>query len=549
MIRPSQGTAHTPLTSDSARVPSGLPSPPSGAGPMRFGWPRAASFWNAKIALAAVGILFVLHALYLQVVVDDAYISFHFARHLNQGYGLVWNVGDPPIEGYSNFLWVMLLALTERLGIDYAVAGLGFGLAAGLGTLAYAFAFARRWFAPQSGWSWFLVAWLVAAGPLASWSSARLETTLFTLFGLGSLYHLGSFVRRGAIRDVGLACLQLLLASLTRPEGIGIAATVLWIATVAWPGSAIVAEGAELRRRLIRFWIAFALLVMLPFAVYVLWRMVYFQSLLPNTFYAKTGGGLRHVVRGVRYMTFFARDYLLPFLPLAAVLAVMKMRLPSRTLPDSDPPGAASGAARRAALRLEMLLVAGVIGVFVPYLMLVGGDYMPMYRFLVPILPGIALLVTAFLAALDRGASPSRKRNWAICAAVFLALGLTFHHSTPLERDRFGRPAALEGRDGFSYSLEILSDSTGETKRPFGAYLMFVKWSRLGAQKVEGHLESEFLTFGGSAEAAESQLSAMKLAEAQRVLDGLLSARDGASSRRWINALKDAPDPGHHGGA
>jgi hypothetical protein len=285
----------------------------------------------------------------------------------------------------------------------------------------------------------------VAAGPLASWSSARLETTLFTLFGLGSLYHLGSFVRRGAIRDVGLACLQLLLASLTRPEGIGIAATVLWIATVAWPGSAIVAEGAELRRRLIRFWIAFALLVMLPFAVYVLWRMVYFQSLLPNTFYAKTGGGLRHVVRGVRYMTFFARDYLLPFLPLAAVLAVMKMRLPSRTLPDSDPPGAASGAARRAALRLEMLLVAGVIGVFVPYLMLVGGDYMPMYRFLVPILPGIALLVTAFLAALDRGASPSRKRNWAICAAVFLALGLTFHHSTPLERDRFGRPAALEG--------------------------------------------------------------------------------------------------------
>ena len=111
------------------------------------------------------------------------------------------------------------------------------------------------------------------------------------------------------------------------------------------------------------------------------------------------------------------------------------------------------------------------------------------------------------------------------------------------------RPAALEGRDGFSYSLEILSDSTGETKRPFGAYLMFVKWSRLGAQKVEGHLESEFLTFGGSAEAAESQLSAMKLAEAQRVLDGLLSARDGASSRRWINALKDAPDPGHHGGA
>jgi hypothetical protein len=112
------------------------------------------------------------------------------------------------------------------------------------------------------------------------------------------------------------------------------------------------------------------------------------------------------------------------------------------------------------------------------------------------------------------------------------------------------RPAALEGRDGFSYSLEILSDSTGDASKPFGAYLLFVQWSRLGAQKVEGHLESELLTFAGSAADAEALLATMKLADAQRVLDGLLRARDGESSRRWINALKDdAPDPEHHGGA
>jgi hypothetical protein len=112
------------------------------------------------------------------------------------------------------------------------------------------------------------------------------------------------------------------------------------------------------------------------------------------------------------------------------------------------------------------------------------------------------------------------------------------------------RPAALEGRDGFSYSLEILSDSTGDAARPWGAYLMFVQWSRLGAQKVEGHLESEFLTFAGSLDDAEALLATMKLSDAQRVLDELLRARDGESSRRWINALKgDAPDPEHHGGA
>jgi hypothetical protein len=108
------------------------------------------------------------------------------------------------------------------------------------------------------------------------------------------------------------------------------------------------------------------------------------------------------------------------------------------------------------------------------------------------------------------------------------------------------RPAALEGRDGFSYSIEVMSDSTGDARRPFGAYLLFVQWSRLGAQKVEGHVESEFLAFADAAAAAEASLGAMRLAEAQAVLDGLIRARDGASTRRWWTAI-DAND--ERGGA
>lgn len=106
------------------------------------------------------------------------------------------------------------------------------------------------------------------------------------------------------------------------------------------------------------------------------------------------------------------------------------------------------------------------------------------------------------------------------------------------------RPAALEGRDGFSYSIEVMSDSTGDAGRPFGAYLLFVQWSRLGAQKVEGHVESEFLAFGADAAAAEASLGAMRLAEAQAVLDGLIRARDGASTRRWWTAIDANDQPG-----
>ena len=41
---------------------------------------------------------------------DDAMISLTYARNLAQGYGLVWNPGDSPVEGYSNPLWTLWMA-------------------------------------------------------------------------------------------------------------------------------------------------------------------------------------------------------------------------------------------------------------------------------------------------------------------------------------------------------------------------------------------------------------------------------------------------------
>ena len=101
------------------------------------------------------------------------------------------------------------------------------------------------------------------------------------------------------------------------------------------------------------------------------------------------------------------------------------------------------------------------------------------------------------------------------------------------------RPAALEGRDGMSYSLDVLSDSTGESARPFGAYLIFVQWSRVGAQKAEGHLETDFLAWGSSTDEAARALGVMPLAAAQRALDTLISMRDGGSMRRWWDAMRE----------
>jgi len=46
---------------------------------------------------------------------DDAMISMRYAHNLAEGHGLVWNAGERPIEGYTNLLWVLVMAVVHAL--------------------------------------------------------------------------------------------------------------------------------------------------------------------------------------------------------------------------------------------------------------------------------------------------------------------------------------------------------------------------------------------------------------------------------------------------
>lgn len=104
------------------------------------------------------------------------------------------------------------------------------------------------------------------------------------------------------------------------------------------------------------------------------------------------------------------------------------------------------------------------------------------------------------------------------------------------------RPAAFEGSDGVSYSVEILVDETGEPGRPWGACLLFLRWKRRGEQGVEGHLESDWLTFGDSAPEARSALGELLLSTVKEHLELLIAAREGPPPRRWWDVMRDEGD-------
>src|SRR3954452_10819010 len=88
-------------------------------------------YWPVVVA----AMLLVPHALLFDFVSDDAYISFRYARNLAEHGQLVFNLGER-VEGFTNFLWTVLLAAGIKLGVSPVVSSRFFGVAFAVGTLA-----------------------------------------------------------------------------------------------------------------------------------------------------------------------------------------------------------------------------------------------------------------------------------------------------------------------------------------------------------------------------------------------------------------------------
>jgi hypothetical protein len=310
------------------------------------------------------------HALHWNYTVDDAFISFRYAKNLCEGRGLVYNVGER-VEGYTNFLWAILMAPPIGLGIDPVVASKLLGLACS----AILLLLVAREIDRRSGRGVaFGAGLLLAADPsFALWSVAGLETPLFLLLAFLALRPL----LEDGPRLPGATGLWAGLAALTRPEG------VLLMASLAGIGIAARARGSAGRALLV-----FAALV-LP---HLAFRLVYYGDPLPNTFYAKAGGGAAAWARGGRYLA----DWLLGYGQVLLVGLAFA--------------GAGSRRAR-AALALA--------GVFAIYVVAVGGDGLVMFRF------GLFLIVPLALAAAEGAARAARAlapRRVAPTAVALLAL-------------------------------------------------------------------------------------------------------------------------------
>ncbi len=155
--------------------------------PLRFLLATAALFYVVFILRTAFRIQGTLYF----TLVDDAMVSMRYAHHLAQGFGAVWNIGDKPIEGFTNPGWMFFMAFLHLLGIPASKISLGVMLASAVVLLANSCVVYKICEVLRPGSKY---APLIAAGitafyfPSVFWSLRGMEVGLLTLLvNLGAL--------------------------------------------------------------------------------------------------------------------------------------------------------------------------------------------------------------------------------------------------------------------------------------------------------------------------------------------------------------------------
>jgi hypothetical protein len=386
--------------------------------------PRALLLRHA--ALAACAAFLVAHALWSGFVTDDAYISFVFSRNLAEHGQLVFNLGDR-VEGFTNFLWTVLIAGAMALGLPPEPTSIALGVGFGVATLVVTLRWMEHIGGGPSGWDLLPAALLALSAGFACWSSGGLETQLFTFLVAFALY---ACCRADAeprwFRRAGAA---LALAAMTRPEGLLVVAVV---------GAHRLAWNLARERRIVptRGELELAAAFLALWAPYFAWRWWYYGFPFPNTYYVKAAGdappGYREKLlgNGLYYVATWARQTGALWAAPIALLGALGARPRSR---------------RFYAGTLAVWLAL----VYLAYTASVGGDFMGLHRFVMPVFVLAAIAFALGLRWLIEQVRDAELHRVAACVAAVWALGAHADGQLALSREsmRWGNFAADRGID------------------------------------------------------------------------------------------------------
>jgi hypothetical protein len=353
---------------------------------------------------------------------EDAAILMRYSRHLAAGHGIVWNVGEAPVDGATDFLFMVLLAGVHAAGLSLEAGARVLDLLAHALTVLVVYAGARRLFRASPGAA-FVSAAFVAAGPGLAYAAACFGTPLFALTVALAWYAATRAAGEDGHASAVAFALLALVMGLARPEG----ALLAFFMLLAVRG----ARGGGDSRALLRTFVAiFGGLGL----AYFLWRWWYFGHPLPNPFYKKGGGALHWDTLRKSFRNVF--DLTFPFLL-------------------AWPVGLAFSRTRRQALVSLLPVVA-----FATIWVLLSDETNYMKRFRYPVVPIVLMSWPPLVDGLrSRLARPAR-HALALAGLVAACVAVVHQHrmTAPPARPRAGlqdMATMLHGFGGGRYTMAV----------------------------------------------------------------------------------------------
>ena len=227
-------------------------------------------------------------------LVDDALISFAYARNLADGAGFVSQPGKAPVEGFSNPLWTLLFVPGFWLNSDVPLWGAKIlGHLFSFGTFFFGFKIVMR-LTRSALFGALAMIFLALNTSFVVWNVSGLENALYAFEIVTLAYICLLTLDRLSWRLAVTAGLFAATAALTRPEGL--------MFVLLWP-SALLLQTIRDKKPSVGFMrscAAYIATTAFPVIAYKSMALAYFGSLFPNTYYAKNGPGLDTILALLR---------------------------------------------------------------------------------------------------------------------------------------------------------------------------------------------------------------------------------------------------------
>lgn len=305
---------------------------------------------------------------------DDCFITLRYIDNWFAGKGLVYNEGER-VEGYTHFLWMLLVSLFKLFGANTLQAALQLGLVCYALTLIVTALTSLRL---QSQATRLVLPFgllvLVTHHHFNAFATSGLETMMFTLWLVLTLFTLFFSKLKPTIRLI-LSGLWLVCLMLTRPDGalIFIVLNLLLLLYYLLKSATI--------RSIFVDGLLFNLPVLLLFIPFLLWRLSYYGSLVPNTYYAKAGY-FNQWDKGFVFLSQYFHVYGSSWLWAPAALVLLVVLLGRQSSLSGIRQAIVDNKALQYGGTLTVILTVYVVG----FVWKVGGDFM-FSRFMIPMVP------------------------------------------------------------------------------------------------------------------------------------------------------------------